>query len=102
MKPNGKNIPVTNYNRLEYIHKLANYKLNTQIKKQCLAFREGLDSVVPILWLRMFNHKELQIIISGGNQQINIDDFRAHTTYGGNILNYNLPIILCEFYFRRI
>lgn len=86
LKPNGQNIPVTNYNRLEYIHLLADYKLNKQIKRQCTAFRQGLDSVVPLLWLKLFSHRELQIIIGGDMQEMDINDLKNHTAYGGKIL----------------
>lgn len=34
----GKNISVTNDNRFQYIYRLANYKLNDQIKEQTKAF----------------------------------------------------------------
>lgn len=83
LKYNGSNIPVTNHNRLEYIHKLANLKLNTQIRRQCAAFRNGIDGVVPLLWLKLFNHLELQVIIGGDMQEMDINDFKAHTNYGG-------------------
>ena len=39
LKPNGRNIPVTKDNRIEYIHLVADYKLNKQIRQQCNAFR---------------------------------------------------------------
>ena len=39
LKPNGSLIPVTNENRIEYIHLVADYKLNRQIRSQCSAFR---------------------------------------------------------------
>ena len=39
MKPGGANIPVTNENRIEYIHLIADFKLNRQIRSQCVAFR---------------------------------------------------------------
>lgn len=84
LKPNGRNISVTNENRLEYIQRLADLKLNVQLKKQCAAFRDGLNSVVPILWLKLFNHKELQVIIGGDTQEIDLADLRAHTVYSGN------------------
>lgn len=83
IKQNGRNIPVTNENRLEYIQRLAELKLNIQLRKQWLAFRDGLDSVVPLLWLKLFNHNELQVIIGGDTQEINLDDLRTHTLYGG-------------------
>lgn len=53
------------------------------MKKQCDAFRDGLDSVVPLLWLRLFNHYELQVIIGGDTQEIDLVDLREHTAYGG-------------------
>ena len=39
LKSEGDEIAVTNENRIEYIHLVADYKLNKQIKKQCNAFR---------------------------------------------------------------
>lgn len=83
LKPNGRDIPVTNDNRLEYIQKLAEFKLNVQLNKQCRAFRSGLNSVVSLLWLKLFNHNELQVIIGGDNQEIDLSDLQAHTVYGG-------------------
>jgi ubiquitin-protein ligase E3 C len=83
LKPHGNNIQVTNENRLEYIQRLADLKLNVQLKKQCCSFREGLDSVVPLLWLKLFNHNELQVIVGGDTQEIDLSDLKAHTVYGG-------------------
>ncbi|XP_022903974.1 ubiquitin-protein ligase E3C [Onthophagus taurus] len=94
LKPGGRNIAVTNDNRLEYIHKLADLKLNTQISQQCAAFREGLDSVVPILWLRLFNYYELQVIISGDNQEIDVEDLKNNTAYGGDFTSEHPTIIM--------
>lgn len=94
LKPNGRNIPVTNENRLEYIQRLAELKLNTQLRKQCSAFREGLNSVVPLLWLKLFNHNELQVIIGGDTQEIDLSDLRAHTVYGGDFTVDHPTIVL--------
>jgi hypothetical protein len=41
LKPEGDLIPVTSENRIEYIHLVADYKLNRQIRNQCNAFRLG-------------------------------------------------------------
>ncbi|ENN81570.1 hypothetical protein YQE_02099, partial [Dendroctonus ponderosae] len=94
LKANGRNIPLTNENRLEYIQRLADLKLNTQLKKQCAAFREGLNSVVPLLWLKLFNHKELQVIIGGDTHEIDLDDLRAHTTYSGDFTDEHPTMLL--------
>jgi hypothetical protein len=53
--PNGRNIPVTNENRIRYIYLVANYRLNIQIGKQCKAFFRGLSTIIDPKWIRMFN-----------------------------------------------
>lgn len=65
MKAGGASTPVTNSNRIEYIHLVADYKLNRQIRAQCAAFRGGLTRVIPLEWVHMFNSKELQVLIAG-------------------------------------
>ncbi|XP_066138710.1 ubiquitin-protein ligase E3C isoform X2 [Euwallacea fornicatus] len=94
LKPNGREISVTNENRLEYIQRLADLKLNVQLKKQCAAFCEGLNSVVPVLWLKLFNHKELQVIIGGDTQEVDLGDMRAHTVYSGDFTADHPTILL--------
>lgn len=41
LKPGGADIAVDKENRIEYIHLMADYKLNRQIRAQCSAFRYG-------------------------------------------------------------
>lgn len=83
LKPNGQSTPVTNSNRIEYLQLIANYKLNVQIKRHCKAFRKGLSNVLPIEWLYMFSNKELQILISGAEIPIDLEDLKKHCKYGG-------------------
>ncbi len=51
----GKDIPVTNQNRIQYIYLVANYKLNTQIALQSSAFLRGLSDILQAEWLRIFD-----------------------------------------------
>ncbi|XP_063238622.1 ubiquitin-protein ligase E3C isoform X2 [Bacillus rossius redtenbacheri] len=83
LKPGGANIQVTSANRIEYIHLMADYKLNRQIRAQCNAFRQGVANVIPMEWLRMFNNKELQVLVSGAQIPVDVDDLRQHTNYAG-------------------
>ncbi len=53
---------MTNGNRLEYIHRVANFKLNSQIKRATDAFRKGLEDVIAREWINMFNEGELQVV----------------------------------------
>ncbi|KAG5670258.1 hypothetical protein PVAND_000535 [Polypedilum vanderplanki] len=84
LKPDGANITVNSSNWIEYIQVMADFKLNRQIHEQCLAFRQGLANVLPISWLYMFNTKELQVLISGAEIPVDVDDLMAHTRYGGD------------------
>lgn len=54
LKPNGSNITVDSSNRIEYIQLMADFKLNKQIRQQCMAFRHGISNVLPVEWLYMF------------------------------------------------
>lgn len=81
--PNGRNIPVTASNRIEYIHRLAHYRMNKQIKEQSDAFLQGFYEVVPAHFIRLFSHEELQLLISGKGGKIDIDDWRRNTRYSG-------------------
>lgn len=84
LKPNGANITVSSSNRLEYIQLMADFKLNKQIRSQCLAFRQGLANVLPIEWLYMFSNKELQVLTSGAEIPVDVNDLRQNTRYGGD------------------
>ncbi|KZV60925.1 HECT-domain-containing protein [Peniophora sp. CONT] len=81
--PNGSNVAVTRDNRLEYILRTAHFRLTKQIKRQSDAFFEGLSEMIDPKWLRMFNQQELQVLLGGVDTPIDIDDWRAHTKYGG-------------------
>lgn len=81
--PNGANVEVDLSNILNYIHQLANYKLNQSLKIQTKYFLEGLYSMISKSWLSMFDCFELQMLISGGKDDINIDDWKNNVEYGG-------------------
>ncbi|CAH2236380.1 jg10760 [Pararge aegeria aegeria] len=52
-------------------------------EQRCNAFKRGLTSVVNAEWIRMFSCRELQLLISGAEVPIDLDDLRRHTQYGG-------------------
>ncbi|XP_071445333.1 ubiquitin-protein ligase E3C [Hetaerina americana] len=83
LKSGGANIPVTAANRIEYIHLMADYKLNRQIRVQCSAFKQGLANVIPLEWLQMFDTRELQVLISGAPIPVDVEDLRRNTAYAG-------------------
>ena len=87
LKPDGENTPVTSSNRMEFIKCFADFHLNTKISEQFLAFREGLHSVIPAQWLTLFDQYELQVLISGAQVAINVEDLKNNTLYYGKVTN---------------
>ncbi|XP_070279669.1 ubiquitin-protein ligase E3C isoform X4 [Myotis yumanensis] len=85
LKCGGKDIPVTSANRIAYIHLVADYRLNRQIRQHCLAFRQGLANVVNLEWLRMFDQQEIQVLISGAQVPISLEDLKSFTNYSAGL-----------------
>ena len=94
--PGGKDIDVTDKNKMRYIHFVAKYHMSDRIKLQSEAFRRGLGDVIEASWLRMFNEQELQILISGvGSGDLDISDLKKNVRYSGgftgidrNVMNF--------------
>lgn len=81
--PGGTDMVVDDGNRLQYLQAVANFKLNTLLRTQTQAFLEGMYAMVPCAWLDMFNPLEVQLLVSGGERDINIEDLRSHCVLGG-------------------
>eukprot|EP00842_Homolaphlyctis_polyrhiza_P005792 jgi/Hompol1/6213/HPOL_002212-RA len=97
--PDGANVPVTNENRIRYVYFTANYKLNTKIARQCQAFFRGLSDLIDPSWLKLFDEKELQILLGGNAVPIDIADLRRNTVYNG-VYSHDHPTI--EMFWRVV
>ncbi|KAG7665146.1 HUL5 [[Candida] subhashii] len=87
MPPHGHDVQVTSSNVLNYIHQLSNFKLNQSLRIQTKYFLEGLFSMINANWLSMFDGFELQMLISGGESDVNIEDWKDNVEYGGYLEN---------------
>ncbi|CAL8991067.1 unnamed protein product [Prunus brigantina] len=81
--PGGKNLRVTNENVITFIHLVANHRLNFQIRQQSSHFLKGFQQLIQKDWIDMFNEHELQLLISGSLDSLDVDDLRMHTNYVG-------------------
>ncbi|AES64909.2 putative aminoacyltransferase, E1 ubiquitin-activating enzyme [Medicago truncatula] len=81
--PGGKNLRVTNENVITFIHLVANHRLNSQIRQQSSHFLRGFQQLIQKDWIDMFNEHELQLLISGSLDSLDVDDLREHTNYAG-------------------
>ena len=77
----GSEIPVTNENKIRYVHYLTHFYLNHKTKDQTKAFLAGLSEIISLPLLQIFTPKELQLLISGEDQEINLTDLENHTNY---------------------
>lgn len=89
--PGGRDIAVTDDTKHEYVRLLAHHRMTTAIRKQIDAFLEGFHELVPAELISIFDASELELLISG-LPDIDLDDLRAHTDYGGGYKSSD-PII---------
>ncbi|KAH0927084.1 hypothetical protein HID58_019340 [Brassica napus] len=81
--PGGKDMRVTNENVITFIHLVSNHRLNFQIRQQSSHFLRGFQQLIPKECIDMFNEHELQVLISGSADSLDIDDLRQNTNYTG-------------------
>lgn len=78
--PDGRNIPVTDANKHEYIDLLVQWRSVSRVQDQMNALRAGLFEMVPRDLLAIFDWNELEFLISGV-AEIDINDWKANTIY---------------------
>ncbi|KAF7724152.1 hypothetical protein EC973_001277 [Apophysomyces ossiformis] len=82
LKPGGRDIPVTEANKHEYVTLVTEQKLTNAIKDQINAFLQGFHDIIPASLIKIFNEQELELLISG-LPDIDIDDWKNNTVYEG-------------------
>lgn len=80
--PQGRDVPVTDDTKHEYVRLLAYHRMTTAIRKQIDAFLDGFHELVPAELISIFDAQELELLISG-LPDIDLDDLRAHCDYAG-------------------
>jgi ubiquitin-protein ligase E3 C len=81
--PGGREMRVTNDNVITFIHLVANHRLNYQIRAQSTHFLRGFQQLIPKDWIDMFSEHEIQVLISGSLESLDVDDLRSNTNYSG-------------------
>jgi E3 ubiquitin-protein ligase HECTD1 len=78
--PNGAEIDVTTENVEVYLRKCLDFYLNSGIRQQISAFRQGFDLVFPLRSLMSFSPEEVQKLLSGEQcPEWTRDDILKHT-----------------------
>lgn len=77
---NGRNVPVTQENKVEFVKLVTEFKLTKSIQAQIDAFLKGFYEIVPKELIQLFSDSELELLISG-LPDIDVDEWRANTVY---------------------
>ena len=64
-----------------------------QIGPQCHAFIAGVASVIPLQWFQLFDEREIQVLISGAEVAINVEDLMVNIHA---LLRYVPTCVRCE------
>ncbi|KAL8821633.1 MAG: hypothetical protein Q9223_000376 [Gallowayella weberi] len=94
---NGRNIPVTEENKHEYVQLVVEYRLTGSVKDQLAKFLGGFHDVVSPELIAIFNEQELELLISG-LPDIDVDDWKNHTEYH----NYSASSSQIQWFWRAV
>ncbi|KAG0297593.1 hypothetical protein BGZ96_005696 [Linnemannia gamsii] len=97
LKPNGRNIPVTEENKHEYVKYITEQKLTLAIKDQIHSFLQGFHEIIPAHLISIFNEQELELLISG-LPDIDVDEWKNNTEYQ----NYSPASPQIQYFWRAV
>jgi len=80
LKPGGEDIAVTNENKHEYIELVIKWRFVDRVQAQMKAIMKGLEEVVPLDSLQVFDERELEYLLCGLGT-IDVEDWRKNTQY---------------------
>ncbi|KZM21499.1 HECT-type E3 ubiquitin transferase [Ascochyta rabiei] len=93
----GRNIPVTEENKHEYIRLITEYRLTGAVQEQLQEFLRGFHDIVPAELVSIFSEQELELLISG-LPDINVDDWKNNTEYH----NYTAASPQIQWFWRAV
>ena len=82
LKPGGRDIPVTNENKKEYVDLMIKWRIQKRVDEQFQAFITGFHELIPADLVNVFDERELELLI-GGIAEIDVEDWKKHTDYRG-------------------
>lgn len=82
LKPEGRDIAVTEENKKEYVELITEYRICGRVSEQFNAFASGFFELIPQDLIVVFDERELELLI-GGIAEIDVDDWKKHTDYRG-------------------
>lgn len=97
LMPDGRNIPVDESNKAEFVQRVVEYRLITSVEDQLEHFLQGFHDIIPKELVSIFNEQELELLICG-LPEIDVDDWRNNTMY----TNYSASSPQIQWFWRSI
>ncbi|XP_066248199.1 E3 ubiquitin-protein ligase HECW2 isoform X2 [Euwallacea similis] len=82
LKPGGRNVPVTEKNKKEYLERIVRWRLERGVAGQTESLVRGFYEVVDPRLVSVFDARELELVIAG-TAEIDLTDWRSNTEYRG-------------------
>lgn len=98
LTPGGAELPVTQENKGRYVDLVIQWRFASRVRPQMNAFLEGLNELVPLALLRVFDEHELELLMCGIGQ-IDVRDWRRHTVYKGG---YHANHVVVQWFWRLV
>lgn len=95
--PDGRNVPVTEDNKQEYVRLVVEHRLIKSVEEQLEWFLKGFHDIIPAELVSIFNEQELELLISG-LPEIDVDDWRNNTEYH----NYQATSAQIQWFWRAV
>lgn len=92
LKHGGKDILVTDQNKMEYLNLVVHWRFVSRVKDQMDKFMKGFCDLVPHSLITIFDANELELLMCG-LQDIDVNDWKAYSAYKGDY-NPNHPVII--------
>lgn len=95
--PDGRNIPVTQENKHEYVRLVIEYRLQTSVAEQMDYFLMGFHEIIPKDIVSIFDEQELELLISG-LPDIDVTDWQQNCSYN----NYSASSEQIQWFWRAV
>lgn len=80
LKANGRNLPVTEKNKKDYIERMIRWRLDRGVADQVQSLVRGFYEVLDPRLVSIFDAREMELVLAG-TAEIDVTDWRKNTEY---------------------
>lgn len=92
LKENGRDIPVTDLNKSEYVELMVQWRTEFGVKAQLDALAQGFAFLIPLSSIKQFELSELKMLVNG-KPTIDVEELRACTVFQGGYSEHSQVIL---------